>query len=215
MIIANSDYLLHIHHYCVNATSLKKNNALQLLQSDILSHNVDIILITETWFSSKQADTVLSLQNFNLFRLDRKGRRGGGVSIYVNCDVSATVIEPSPYVCDVEVLWLKCTMQKCVFCIACCYHPPRPRYDPSLLADKLTADLSFIIHNYTVDFILIAGNFNTLDTGFLEVDYGLTQLVTEPTHERSILDKVFVSRPDIYTATVFSSLLKTKHNTAN
>ena len=46
---------------------------------------------------------------------------------------------------------------------------------------------------------------------FLEVDYGLTQLVTGPTHERSILDKVFVSRPDIYTETVFSSLLKTKH----
>ena len=50
-----------------------------------------------------------------------------------------------------------------------------------------------------------------MDTGFLEVDYGLTQLVTGPTHERSILDKVFVSRPDIYTATVFSSLLKIKH----
>jgi len=47
-----------------------------------------------------------------------------------------------------------------------------------------------------------------VDTGVLESDYGLHQIVTELTRERNILDKVFVSRPDIYVASVFAAYLR-------
>ena len=40
---------------------------------------------------------------------------------------------------------------------------------------------------------------------------GRVQIVKAPTHCTSVLDKVYTSRPDIFTATVVESLIKTKH----
>ena len=146
-----------------------------------------------------------------MFRLDRKARIGGGVCIYVRSDfVDCKVVDFAP-VSDVEILWLCCTIQKCLYYIACCYHPPKPKYHPTVLANKLAADLQCIINSRISAFIVVAGDFNSLDTGFLETDFGLTQIVTEATHCNNILDKVFVNRPDIYSTDVFCSLLKTKH----
>ena len=51
-----------------------------------------------------------------------------------------------------------------------------------------------------------------LDTSFLEQEHGLAQMVTDPTHcGHLIIDKVFVSRPDLYNCSVIQSTLKTKH----
>ena len=49
--------------YCLSATSLKKNNALQLLHTDITTNNIDIAFITETWFTTKQFDPAVTLND--------------------------------------------------------------------------------------------------------------------------------------------------------
>ena len=46
--------------------------------------------------------------------------------------------------------------------------------------------------------IILAGDLNLLFTDFLEQDYGLIQLVHQPTHGNNILDKFCCSRPDIF-----------------
>jgi len=38
-----------------------KNNALQLLSTDVLNHNADLIRVNETWFTDKQKDADVSL----------------------------------------------------------------------------------------------------------------------------------------------------------
>jgi len=58
---------------------------------------------------------------------------------------------------------------------------------------------------------VLAGDFNNLNTDFLCNDFGLCQLVTTATHGNSLIDKVFVSHPDIFRCSVLKSLLKTKH----
>jgi len=173
--------------------------------------NIDIALITETWFTTKQCDSAVTL---NDFRFDRKGRTGGGVCkcIYVRSNISdCKVVEFNSAVPDIEILWLQCTISNHLFYVACCYHPPKPKYDPAALVNKFNADLQFIIDIQTCPLIVIAGDFNSFDTTFLETDFGLTQIVTEPTHGFNTLDKVFVNRPDIYVTNVIGSLLKTKH----
>jgi len=98
--------------YCINATSLKKNNALQLLHTDALNHNADFILVDETWFTDKQCDADVSLPGFNLFRSDRKSRIGGGVCIYVHSKYQdCNIIYPTSLVSNLEILWLQCTIQ--------------------------------------------------------------------------------------------------------
>ena len=59
--------------------------------------------------------------------------------------------------------------------------------------------------------IVISGDFNSLDADFLEVDFGLTQIVLKPTHGNNILDMFFTHCPDISEVEVFASLIKTKH----
>jgi hypothetical protein len=58
---------------------------------------------------------------------------------------------------------------------------------------------------------IVTGDFTSFNTDFLEVDYGMSQLVTRPTHGNNIIDKYFTSRPDLFQVDVFKSLIKTKH----
>jgi len=67
----------------LNATSLAKNNAVQHLQCDLASNNIDIALIVETWFTRRIVNNVVAIRNYNLFRVDRTKRNCGGIAAYV------------------------------------------------------------------------------------------------------------------------------------
>jgi len=110
---------------------------------------------------------------------------------------------------------LKCYFNNQVYLVACCYHPPNPRYESKLDLDQLingveqfTATNADTVAN---EYIIVAGDFNTLVCCILETQYGLTQIVNQPTHGDNILDKVFTNRSDYFSASVFKSLLKTRH----
>jgi len=52
---------------------------------------------------------------------------------------------------------------------------------------------------------------NSFHTDFLEVYFGLSQLVTVLSHGSNIIDRLYTSRPDLFHVDVFSSLIRTKH----
>ena len=43
-----------------------------------------IIGITESWVNNDITDAKLGLEGYAMFRKDRRGRRGGGVLLYIN-----------------------------------------------------------------------------------------------------------------------------------
>jgi len=90
--------------------------------------------------------------------------------------------------------------------------PPKPRYDPNDFITEFCSTVETIITNDASPVIVVTGDFNSLSTGFLEQDYGLTQLVCTATHGNKVLDKIFTNRPDLFTAVVCKSLVKTKHS---
>ena len=45
----------------INATSLAKNNAVQLLQSAIISYKINAAIVVETWFSNKQLHSCINI----------------------------------------------------------------------------------------------------------------------------------------------------------
>ena len=70
-------------YICVylNARSIvNKKNELNIMVEDIDPH---IITITESWANTDITDAELGLTGYAMFRRDRKGRRGGGVILYV------------------------------------------------------------------------------------------------------------------------------------
>ena len=201
--------------YYVNATSLAKPNAIQLLSTDISTNNIHVVLVAETWFDHKVPDDLASIDNYTLFRLDRnpkQKRKGGGICFYVRNDVKYSIIkhrnlsEP-----NLEYMFISCEFASTSYVIACIYHPPKPYYDTGLLVYELSADLDNLLNANCDSVFILAGDFNHLNTEFLSTDFGFHQLVTTATHGNNLIDKVFVSHPDIYQCTVIKSLLKTKH----
>lgn len=197
--------------YYVNATSLAKVHAIQHLHSDIITHNANVALIAETWFTNRHLDTDISIDGFDLFRRDRSKRKGGGVCAYVNDQLDCERFKPCDNGYLIEIIWLKIAVDSCQFFIACVYHPPKPSYSPHELLDELLVGVDVVTNSYPNSVVVIVGDFNQLDTTSLEVDYGLVQLVSSPTHNQNLIDKVFTNRPDMFITSCFKSVVKTKH----
>jgi len=83
---------------------------------------------------------------------------------------------------------------------------------PMTLLQNFAVLSKLLITNDASPVIVVTGDFNSLSTGFLEQDYGLTQLVCTATHGNKVLDKILTNRPDLFTAVVCKSLVKTKHS---
>jgi hypothetical protein len=172
--------------YLLNMTSLAKPNAKQHLFSDIQNTKSDIVLVVEIWFSGKHNNSELALEGFTLFRRDRNGgRKGGGLGltayvtncICIQCDIWS---DSNALNNEVEIMWLICHCNGLTVIVGLCYHPPAPHYQPSEFVSQLTDSIDLIIHDVASDLIVIAGDFNSLDTEFLVSDYGFTQLVSGP-----------------------------------
>ena len=172
--------------------------------------------VTETWFTSKHDDSCLSITNYNLHRRDRVGRKGDGVCAYLRSDIKYEVLKYGNHRDSIEILWLKCYFNCQVYCVACCYHPPNPRYEPRLFVDELINGIEQFTGatdtNSLDESIVLARDFNTLDCDMLETQCGLVQIVNQPNHGANTIDKVFTNRIDCFSTLVVKSLLKkTKH----
>jgi hypothetical protein len=145
---------------------------MQHLAADILAHKVDIALVAETWFNDKILDANVAIESHILWRRDRCKRRDGGVCAFVRKDVESCAIVPRPAtVTKLEIMWLQCNYNSQCYIIACCYHPPKPRYDPVDMINELSLDMEVIVSNpkYGSALLIVAGDFNMLDTTFLEI----------------------------------------------
>ncbi len=77
--------------YSTNCRSLR--NKVDLLMGKACVENFDIIAVTETWIdiNSKNFLSEFKIEGYKLFHEDRKGRKEGGVVIYVKDTLRFTV----------------------------------------------------------------------------------------------------------------------------
>jgi len=78
--------------YLLNPTSLAKPLAVQQLGSDLTAYDVDIAVVTETWFKNQHTDYAVALPGYTLFRRDRPRHRGG-VAIYARSDLNCKLCD--------------------------------------------------------------------------------------------------------------------------
>jgi hypothetical protein len=179
------------------------------LTADIRNASLDIALIVETWFCYKHCDTELAIDEFVLFRRDRKsGWKGGVLCVYVRNNIRCEIRDISD--CNsmernsnnVHIMWLLCQYKDAITVIGLCYHPPAPLYKPVEIVSQLSSNIDIIMQDYHVDILVVAGDFNSLYTEFLVCDYGLVKIVDNPTHGRNLVDKFFINRSDLYSASI-------------
>ena len=193
----------------VNCQSLvnKRETFYNLLDSS----RPDIVIATETWLKSEVGDSEFFSDNYNVYRRDRiTTTTGGGIIIAINSEYISSV-EEIVDTDNTELLWVKIniTGARSLY-VGACY---RPRADDSATLDSLNNSLSRI--NCEKSIVLLGGDFNfpgwdwassqlkpkspcpSLHLKFGEMlnDYGLTQVVTEPTRSGNILDLLITNRP--------------------
>lgn len=151
--------------------------------------NFDVICVSETWLSPAVDDSLLNIQNFSLYRHDRTTHRGGGCAVYVKNTFASEVFE-----CDLSIYGIECCVVRLLcpaILVFCIYIPPNTR------SDSLRELRDFLVQKVDTaspSAYMFAGDFNRFDVkGFCDI-LDLTDIVTKPTRNGSILDHILMSR---------------------
>lgn len=162
--------------------------------------NYDLICITESWLQNHIPDSVVSIDGFNLVRLDRKELTHGGVCLFVKESISFSIIQDLQDE-NLEVLWLDLRPNRLPrgisnIVIAVIYHPPKA--NNSSMLNYLTTCLSEIESRFNNCGLILLGDLNHLDITKLKSNYSLKQIVHFPTRGRNFLDKILTNLRDHY-----------------
>ena len=153
--------------YVINARSLKKNNCVQLLSTELSGADVDVAAITETWLNKSIVAAYTAIPGYNFFRQDRTRRKGGGVCIYSRSALITEVVETPYHAVSVqsghETLCVKITLMFTVVLIMVVFHPPKPIYNSHDFLVRLTNDVDYLISTYPHAVLILTGDFNRLD----------------------------------------------------
>jgi len=78
--------------YVVNARSLAKNHAINQLHAELLGYDIDIAIVTETFFKKRHTAAASAIKGYRTHRRDRPDRRQGWVAIhmYVSEDIPSS-----------------------------------------------------------------------------------------------------------------------------
>ncbi len=195
--------------YVLNAAALAKPHAIEHLAADLCGYDADVAVITETHFKKKHSDSVVGIGGYVVFRRDRMRRRGGGVALYVRAGLQSA---PWTYSADdrsYELHWVRVGGNTFV---AALYHPPKSIYKPAALLDYIEACVGELNRDFPAAHVVLAGDLNQLSDQELVERTGLTQIVQQPTRGTNILDRIYVSNPQLYsTVRVVASVVKSDH----
>jgi Reverse transcriptase (RNA-dependent DNA polymerase)/Endonuclease-reverse transcriptase len=199
---------------------------MRCLHLTLQNSEYDIIFVTETWLNDKIFDSeILNGTNYEILRLDRSQRIGGGVAIfYKSCLKIKRIILPEQFN-QCEILACDLILDSLRYRLVVCYRPPSFSYDESLLFSQALEFMS-----RTVNMVVILGDFNipeikwdkrqvfnpeTVSFNFQQTIYslGLSQLVKQPTLGNNILDLLFCShKPCIKIVEVLEPFSTSDHN---
>ena len=192
-----SDDAFSIIHF--NSQSLKcKLSKINNFLSD-LKRTFKVIAVTETWLKEMQVDSV-QINGYNMFYVNRMGKGGGGVALYVDAKLKCKVVEHKTIaVTDLmKALTIEIINDKGKnVLITCVYRPPGPATD--LFTEKII-EMFEDVKNKPV---IVCGDFN-IDLGsiiatkdfknYMEIA-GLCPMITKPTrittHSATIIDNIY------------------------
>lgn len=178
-----------------NARSLKpKIDEVRLMFSP---NNTDVVCISETWLNDLIDDNMIAIPGYKVFRNDRRGKRGGGVAIFVKESISSRVIQVSTS-SDVEFIFVEIgNHNKCL--VGCIYRPP---------GNNTFTNLENVLESLSPKYkhVILGGDFNAnllitnaFSNALLQCcsSFGLNIINKQPTHfthtSSSLLDLLIVS----------------------
>uniref|UniRef100_A0A0X3PTK8 Reverse transcriptase domain-containing protein n=1 Tax=Schistocephalus solidus TaxID=70667 RepID=A0A0X3PTK8_SCHSO len=170
---------LHVEDRTKNLQKSRQGNKIKMMYTNVQSllnkmdeiklvvdHlQPDFIALTETWLNEQIADTEVRIDGFQLIRMDRNGRRGGGIAMFIREGIDFIPDGPSPSrisSCEILCCKLKVPNQPDLH-IAVVYRPPGQRMDTD---EALIAEVKQICRS---KHLLILGDFNAPDIDWVSM----------------------------------------------
>ena len=79
----------------LNVQSIRNRSHLIQVRELVFNEKPDILALSETWLNSSTTNTEIEIQEYEIYRLDRKHKKSGGVCIYVRNDFKTKVLKDS------------------------------------------------------------------------------------------------------------------------
>ena len=187
----------------LNAQSFKNKDL--IIHCQIVQNKIDILLLTETWLTSKEIDKIwisssdLNKDRYKLTSAIRENRRGGGLALITKKDFKVKLDSNAEFGAFQFAKWYVQLMHTTITILGI-YRPPAG--SPVEFLREFTNRITDVVAQDTT--LLIAGDFNLHinnendenAANFMElmVALGLEQHVTRPTHKcANILDLFFTN----------------------
>lgn len=177
----------------INAQSL--NNKIDEFRLVFENSNVDVVCVSETWFTDSTPDSLIGLSGYTVFRSDRV-RHAGGVAIYVKKNLKCKLSCKSARDEKIEYIFIEISSSMNKMLVGCVYR--KNRY---INLSDFFSKLETITVTYSDVAVLGDFNSNIMSESILTdemLSLGLTPTnVTNPTHfsptVNTLLDIIFVS----------------------
>ncbi len=155
----------------------------------VQDNDPDIMCFTETWLKDTVDSSVIHITNYTLVRKDRIYAQHGGVCLYIKESIPFTVLREYERDISIEVLWCKLSPRRrprgfSYLVVGVVYHPPTA--DDEQMINYLINTLSEIESSMPNAAIILAGDFNRLNTAQITIQFHLKQLVKFPTRGESV-----------------------------
>ena len=147
-----------------------------------------VVSVSETWANSHVSDALIKLNGYNLIRHDSRGKRGGGLAIYIHDNIKFKVIEKSDSSSKTEFVIFEILLNGTKILVISIYNPPKIDC-LGILEEKLSK------YSLNYDDVIVTGDLNidfmpnnkrnskmTLLLKNMFDTFGLKNLVSSPTH---------------------------------
>ena len=188
-----------------NARSLKTN--FQKIKHYILELNLqfDIIAISETWTDPDLIDD-FNINSYDAYHVTRGIRRGGGVAIYTNKELSCKMVETKSIAVEniFECVTVELTIKNHTnVVVSCMYRTPGSNLDmfceniEHILNDAKSIKTIFVCGDFNIDLLKHESHNSTKN--FLDIMYslGFYPLIDKPTRvtdsSATLIDNIFTN----------------------
>ena len=131
--------------YIINASSLVKPHAFEQLKVDVKACEPDVVIVTESHFSSRHNSNLFSISGFVLFRKDRVKRKGGGVCVYIKECLDPVILAETYSLEFSEIMFLRIKHSGVYYLFCACYHPPKPKYNSTKFINMLDNNIESLL----------------------------------------------------------------------
>ena len=176
-------------------------NKMDEIQGVISINKCDILVLTESWLTSKVSEDLITIPDYNNIRKDRPNdQRGGGIYTYLKRSIGFLYLhefdDPS-----FETQWFLLKPNRLPrginsIIMVTIYHPPPPGNDDYALRSHIFQFLDRALNRYPNSGIVLLGDFNQFNPGSLCSSFNLKKAVHLPTRGNNTLDQIYTSLGD-------------------